>query len=167
MAALAERQTLFENQLDRHRGILYKVVGTFAWRAEDQQDLSQEIVYQLWRAFGRYDSNRPFSTWMYQVGLNTAISWSRKHKFRRQPDVSLDAVAEVAAPQEQEGRANELYTLIAALDELDKALITLYLDDLSYAEICEILGITERNVGVKLHRLKARLRLEAESQETN
>jgi RNA polymerase sigma-70 factor (ECF subfamily) len=156
----AGQQAQFESRLNEHRGILYKVVGTYAWLAEDQQDLAQEITLQLWRSFARYDDSRKFSTWMYQVALNVAISWARKAKLRRTatvPEAVLENNPEVPADEQD---SSELYALIDGLDELNRALLILTIEERSHAEIGEILGITPINVATKISRLKARLRLE-------
>lgn len=161
--ALAERQSLFQNKLDAHRKIIFKVVAAFTWQREDQQDLAQEITFQLWRAFANYDGNRLFSTWMYQVALNTAISWSRKHKLRQH--VSDEALEDMPAPEASDSDSESLYALIDQLDELNRALLLLYIDEHSHVEIGEILGISPSNVATKINRLKIRLRLQAEGME--
>lgn len=161
---LADRQALFEAHLDGHKGIIFKVVGTFAWQQADQQDLAQEITLQLWSSFAKYDSRRPFATWMYQVALNTAISWSRKSRRRSLLLVPSEDAHNIAAEVADDPHALDLYRLIGSLDELDRALLLLHLEERTHAEIGEILGITANNVAVKLTRIKNRLRLEADRQ---
>ena len=161
---MADRQALFQGQVDSHRGIIIKVVSAFAWQNEDQQDLSQEITLQLWRAFSRYDAKRPFSTWMYQVALNTAISWSRQAKLRKQHSAPADCLSDLPDPKPDQTDSHALYSLIESLDELSRALLMLYIEERSHTEIGEILGITPNNVAIKLSRLKSRLRLEAGQQ---
>jgi RNA polymerase sigma-70 factor (ECF subfamily) len=119
----------------------------------------QEIRLQLWRAYPSYDPGRTFSTWMYRVALNTAISFARDARARRQRAVPLDHtdLAEPAKP-EADDRLAELYRVLHGMEELDRALLVLYLEDRSYREIGEILGISETNVGTKLNRLKQRVR---------
>ncbi len=160
-AAIISEHDRFQTLLDRHKRIVFKVVGTFTWHPEDQQDLAQEIKVQLWRAFPRFDPQKSFSTWMYQVALNTAISWSRSAKLRQQRLVPVEGLAEIAAETPDEGNSQELYALIAGLDELSRALLLLYIDERSHAEIGEILGISPGNVATKISRLKDRLRMEA------
>src|SRR5438132_565250 len=96
--ALADRQALFQSQIEAHKGILFKVVSAYAWQTEDQQDLAQEITFQLWRAFPKFDERRVFSTWMYQVALNTAISWSRKAKLRQRHHSEAEDLGEIPDP---------------------------------------------------------------------
>ncbi len=162
---IAGRQGRFEALLESHAGVLFKVVRMFGRRPEDQQDLAQEIRLQLWRAFGKYEEGRSFSTWMYRVALNTAISWQRQTGARIRDLVPLDdATTSSAPPADVEVQA--LYQLVGGLDPMNRALLLLYLEDLSHAEIGEVLGITAINVATKLSRLRQRLRQEA-SEEGN
>lgn len=156
-------QDRFEALLVQHRGLVLKVAGMYARRPEDRQDLVQEIHTQLWRSFGRYDPGRPFPTWMYRVALNVAISYARRATQRRDRMESFDAqraepVDESATVYEPDERLRALYRVIDRLGELDRALVLLYLDELSYAEIGTVLGLSDTNVATKLSRLKRRLR---------
>ncbi|MBX3117926.1 MAG: sigma-70 family RNA polymerase sigma factor [Fimbriimonadaceae bacterium] len=161
---LADQQSLFQSQIESHKGIIFKVVSSYAWLAEDQQDLAQEITLQLWRAYPKYDPSRTFSTWMYQVALNTAISWARKWKLRNQHLTTAEELADIPEPTSEGLDSQALYSLIAGLDEFSRALLMLYIEERSHAEIGEILGISPQNVATKLTRLKQRLRLEVEQQ---
>ena len=163
-AAIITDQVRFQTLLDQHKRIVFKVVGAFTWHVEDQQDLAQEIRLQLWRAFPKYDADRVFSTWMYRVALNTAISWSRQAKLRHQELVPVESLGDVPAQESQESDTQELYRLIESLDELSRALLMLYIDERSHVEIGEILGISPINVATKINRLKSRLRLEVADQ---
>jgi RNA polymerase sigma-70 factor (ECF subfamily) len=163
-AALSDRQALFQTKIEQHQKILFKVVGTYAWQPEDQQDLAQEILIQLWQAFPKYDQNRVFSTWMYQVALNTAISWSRKAQVRNRHTTTVENITEIPAERQDHLDSQALYQLIHSLDELSRALLMLYIEERSHAEIGEILGISPANVATKISRLKERLRLEVEQQ---
>ena len=153
----SEHQRQFEQLLQTHRGIVYKVAGCYSRNAADRADLVQEICLQLWRAFPRYDSQRKFSTWMYRVALNVAISQARRPQ---QPDVGqLDE--NLGADDTDRERLQQLevmYAFIAQLEPLNRALILLYLDDRSYTEIAEILGISTTNVATKISRIKDTLR---------
>lgn len=154
----------FVDLLQAHRGIVYKVAGSYSRNAADRDDLVQEICLQLWRAFPRYDSARPFATWMYRVALNVAISEARRPhrseagRFEPLDDIHLETLgADDTAGREQE-QLEALYALIGRLEPLDRALILLHLDDHSYAGIADVLGISETNVATKLSRIKQRLR---------
>ena len=165
MARDTQPQERFGELLERHRGIVFKVANTYGFHAEDRADLVQEIAAQLWRAFPGYDAERPFSTWMYRIALNVAISFVRGNSQRHRHAVPLDEqLHDIADPHavdphaEQQVRA--LHRFIAQLDKLNRALLLLYLEDRGYREISDILGISETNVATKISRLKQRIRNE-------
>ena len=155
-------QERFLSLLDEHKKILYKVAGSYCRNPEDRQDLAQEIVVQLWRSFDRYDESYRFSTWMYRIALNVAISFYRSESRRSRDTVPAEeSVLEIADPrgsEEVEENLRLLWQQIDQLDKLDRALIILYLDGNRYDTIAEILGISETNVGTKLGRIKQKLR---------
>lgn len=172
-----ERQRRFEGLLREHQRIVFKVAGAYARSQPDRDDLAQEIAAQLWRSFGRFDERRAkFPTWMYRVALNVAISHARRsRRFGAAHFEPLDAghLEVVAAADtslsdgmEHDERLIALHGLIARLDPLNRALVLLYLDDRSYAEIADVLGISETNVATKLNRIKQRLRARAAASES-
>ena len=154
----------FSELLQRHRGIVFKVANTYARRAEDRDDLAQEIAAQLWHAYSSYDPARGFSTWMYRVALNVAISHVREQSVRGSHDAvpldeSLHDIADAGAVNhEHEQHIRLLQGFIQRQAPLDRALLLLYLDDRPQREIAEILGIGESNVSTKIGRLKQRIR---------
>lgn len=153
----------FLDRLDRHRGIVLKVAHTYCRHPEDRRDLVQEISAQLWRSFPGWDRARPFSTWMYRIALNVAISHLRaagEHERRSIPldDTDREPVHDDEALRESDDGIRALYRCIARLDPLDRALLLLYLDETSHREMAEILGISETNVATKIGRLKTRIR---------
>jgi RNA polymerase sigma-70 factor (ECF subfamily) len=157
-----QRHRQFEALLQEHRGIVFKVASVYARGREDCSDLAQEIAVQLWRSFANYDATRAkFSTWMYRVALNVALSHARQaaQDERLEPldasHLELPGAADVAQPDE---RLAALYTFIGRLEPLNRALILLYLDDRSHAEIAQVLGISETNVATKIGRIKQKLR---------
>jgi RNA polymerase sigma factor (sigma-70 family) len=156
--------TQFQTLLREHEGIVFKVAGLYARDAEDRRDLAQEIGLQAWRSFARFDPRKAkFSTWLYRVALNVAISQLRKTSGSGQGRLEpleqhhLETIGAEPVPEADE-RLVALYAFIAQFDALNRALILLYLEDKSYAEIAEILGITETNVATKLGRIKQTLR---------
>jgi RNA polymerase sigma-70 factor (ECF subfamily) len=162
----ADAGQAFAELLQRHRGIVFKVAGSYARDPHDRDDLAQEIAAQLWKAWPKYDSARPFSTWMYRIALNVAISHLRGEAHRRRHSVPLDEVLHDAAFDDQaDTEANEglriLRRFIAALEPLDRALLLLYLDERSTREMAEVFGISESNVTTKISRLKQRIRAQA------
>jgi RNA polymerase sigma-70 factor (ECF subfamily) len=148
----------FLTLLDQHRRILFKIANAYGRGPEDREDLVQEMVLQLWRSFRRYDERHRFSTWMYRVALNVAISFCRGEARRPRAGALEGAlgVAAPGAPPREDLRLLEEF--IARLDELDRALVLLYLDGNRYDAIAEVLGISETNVGTKLGRIKDKLR---------
>lgn len=156
----------FADLLDAHRGIVFKVAHTYCRHPDDRQDLAQEIAAQLWRAWPGYDASRPFTTWMYRIALNVAISQVREVG-QRAPHLPIDAPLEAhpalavddgTAAHEQDARIAALYAVIDRQAPLDRALLLLWLDERSQREIADVLGISESNVSTKLNRLKQRIR---------
>jgi len=161
MTTTPTRQDQFLKLLDEHKKIVYKVASSYCRNPADRPDLEQEIVAQLWRSFDRYDEAYRFSTWMYRIALNVAISFYRTETRRSRDTVAAgDSLLEIAAegPEEPDENLQVLRELIAKLDELDRALVILYLDGNRYDTIAEILGISETNVGTKIGRIKQKLR---------
>ena len=153
----------FEARLEEHRGIVFKLASSYCRRREERDDLIQEICLQLWRAFPAYDRERRFSTWMYRVALNTAITFARTRHVRESHSVPLDESSEPAATHPGDKsveRVGQLHRVMDGLGELERALLLLYLEERNYRDIAEILGITETNVGTKLNRLKLKIRRE-------
>jgi RNA polymerase sigma factor (sigma-70 family) len=153
-------QERFAALLEEHAGILHKTSRAYARSEPDRQDLSQEIAAQLWRSFARYDDRLPFSTWMYRVALNVAISFARRQAVRRRHFAEPEETAEVPDPAGAAAGDRELRLLerfLDGLDELDRALMLLYLDGRRHDAIAEVLGISESNVGTRVSRLKERL----------
>ena len=150
----------FERLVQQHQGIVRKIAFGYAKEEGERRDLMQEILLQLWRAFPRYSPERPFSTWMYRVALNVAISSLRRNTRPGRQTVQFDETAhDVAAENpEPDERVALLRRVIADCAPLDRALLLLYLDDCSYREIAGVLGLTETNVATKLNRLKDQLR---------
>ena len=152
----------FLTAIQSHKGILYKVANAYAERAEDRQDLVQEMILQLWRSFDRYDNRFALSTWMYRIALNVAISQYRREKSRNNLVTGMPAAILEMADQPENHSADAamafLQRFIAELKELDRALVLLYLDDKPYREIADILGISESNVSTKIGRIKTLLK---------
>ncbi len=162
MSVAPDQREAFTRLLDEHTGIIRKVAAAYTSSRADRLDLMQEISLQLWKAYPRYLPERPFSTWMYRIALNVAISFLRSATRPHRQTVSLEATEldvpdETGTPQSDE-RVAELQLVIAGLEPLDRALLLLYLDDRSHREIASVLGITETNVATKISRLKERVR---------
>jgi len=147
----------FLTLIGEHQGIIHKVCRLYRDGPEDRKDLFQEIIYQLWKASPAYKGTAKFSTWMYRIALNTAIASFRK----RRPEIDFAPVlpdrAEESEDEELQHRQERLFAALKQLDDAEKAIIALYLEDLSYRQIAEITGISENNVGVKLNRIKNKI----------
>lgn len=156
----------FLDIIGQNKRLIYKVANSYCRDAEDRKDLVQEIIIQLWRSFGRYDERYKLSTWMYRIALNTAISHYRRDRNRQASNVPLhEDLLELANDDSgliADERVKQLYEFIGQLDELNRALMILYLDDNSYRDISEVLGISETNVATKISRIKNHLKKQFE-----
>lgn len=144
-----------------NQGIIYKICNVYANSREDKDDLKQEIILQLWKSYSGFQSKSKFSTWMYRIAFNTAITNIRKSK--QHPIIEALSGTEVSFPEKKDidyvnDDVNQLYKAIANLKDVEKAIVMLYLEEKSYKEIGEIIGISEKNVSVKLVRLKDKLK---------
>ena len=160
--SLRDKTDLFLSVVDMHKGIIYKIANTYCKDTEGKKDLVQEIILQLWKSFDNYSEHYKYSTWIYRIALNVAISNYRKETRRKEisnPYVEgLFIFADFQKSTELEGSTLFLHQFITELRELDKALMLLYLEEKSHKEISEIMGITETNVATKIGRIKTILK---------
>lgn len=161
----------FIELMDRYKKIIYKICHSYCRSHEDKQDLEQEILIQLWRSYSTYNPKFKFTTWMYRVALNVAISHYRKLKTKVDDSTSLEDInINKAGDDDNQEERNEveqlLYQFINELDELNKALMILYLDNNSHKDMSRILGISQSNVATKISRIKNRLKKQFESHKT-
>lgn len=159
-----DHKSLFLTWLDEHGSSVLKVARAYTITSEECQDLAQEILLQAWRSLPKFEGKATAATWFYRVALHTAMNWHRKDKTRRSRQRPLLKVHELATESydsaEQTQRreiVEQLYQAIHQLSKTDTALVLLYLDELSYREMAEVLGISENHVGVKLNRAKKEL----------
>jgi RNA polymerase sigma factor (sigma-70 family) len=156
-----EKHKRFQEVIELHKGILFKVARTYCKSEEDRQDLMQETSIQIWRSLDRYDDKYKISTWLYRIALNVAISFYRKNAKRQEATFPLDIqvlhIYEVENPEKQE-QLKLLEGFINELNDLDKALMLLYLEDKTHSEISDVLGISQSNVGTKISRIKDKLK---------
>jgi len=160
--APADPRAQFAALLAQHRGIVLKIARGYCAHHEDRLDLIQDISVQAWDAFDSFDPARArFSTWLYRVALNVAISQLRRQQLRQRHHAVLDEAALAAddgVPAEHRQTLRQLEAAIRALPPLDRALMLLHLDDHDHRQIAEILGISSANVSTRLHRLRQQLR---------
>ena len=147
----------FITLIKEHQGIIHKICRLYRESKEDREDLFQEITFQLWRSLPGFKGEAKISTWIYRIALNTAVATFRKKK----PDIEYTPILpDLPEQQENEEKAllqERLFTALKQLDDSEKAIITLYLEELNYQQIAEIIGINENYVGVKLNRIKNKI----------
>ena len=159
-----DHKSLFLKWLDEHGSSVMKVARAYTLTSDDCQDLAQEILLQAWKSLPSFEQRASAATWFYRVALHTAMNWHRKDKPRRsgqQPLLEVHTLAtegtDSAEQAQHKDTVERLYEAIHQLPEGDAALVLLYLDELSYREMSDVLGISENNVGVKLNRAKKSL----------
>ncbi len=148
----------FISVIKDNQKLIFKICYSYCSNTENRKDLQQEILLQLWKSFSKFDGRVKISTWIYRIALNTAISFYRNDtKYSRKKvtiDPSIITLSNFEYTPEQEENIFMLYQFINNLNDMDKALILLYLDDNKYKDIAEILGISETNVATKINRIK-------------
>ncbi|MCH8568393.1 MAG: sigma-70 family RNA polymerase sigma factor [Balneolales bacterium] len=156
-----KQKQFFEEIIEQHKGILFKVARAYCPNEADRQDLMQEMMIQIWQSVHRYNNHYKISTWLYRISLNVAISSYRKNSTRARKQTELtEQLTETPVDEKSEGerQLNLLDRFISELKEIDKALMILYLEEKSHAEIAEILGLSVSNVGTKIGRIKDQLK---------
>lgn len=156
-----ELEHKFVTELEDNQNIVHKVCSLYTNNRDAHNDLFQEITIQLWKAYPKFRGESKFSTWMYRVALNTAITLYRKSKKRVNTQDYESVIFKIKAEEYDETEEQQLklmYRAIKQLGDIDKALVFLYLEDKDYSEISETLGITEVNARVKMNRIKNKLR---------
>nr|WP_155600453.1 sigma-70 family RNA polymerase sigma factor [Zobellia amurskyensis] len=151
----------FVTELENNQNIVHKVCTLYTNDRDSHNDLFQEITIQLWKAYPKFRGESKFSTWMYRVALNTAITLYRKSKRRVQTQDYESVIFKIKADEydaTQEEQLKLMYKAVKQLGDIDKALVFLYLEDKDYREISETLGISEVNARVKMNRIKTKLR---------
>lgn len=157
----------FVRVIKENEGIIFKIASVYCRDGDDQKDLYQEIVYQLWRSFDSFRNESKISTWMYRIALNTSISHLQKAK-RRGTAVPIDRVVlDMMDPADtvMEERVSLLYAQIRALSTVEKGIVLLYLEGKSYEEVAAITGFSKTNIGTRLNRIKEKLRSQIKPQE--
>ena len=148
----------FTELLYRNQGIVHKICNLYFRNRSHKDDYRQELIIQLWKAYPKFSNKSKFSTWMYRVCLNAAIDILRKEKTQpkfTEYDTTLGTITD--HKKETSDNQEKLHQAINRLTDIDKAIITLYIDEYSYKEIAKIVGISETNTGVKINRIKSQI----------
>ena len=159
--AVKDLKPEFIQLVTQNQGIIHKVCNLYCDAPEERQDLFQEILLQLWKGYKAFKGQSKPTTWMYRVALNTAISNFRKRKRRPQGQGLTEYEFQIPSPvgdPDVDEKRHFLYRAIDKLSKVEKAIIMLYLEENSYDEIAEIVGITRNHVGVKINRIKGKLK---------
>lgn len=163
-----QQQEILHEWLNNHKGILFKVIRAYAQSEEDRDDLFQEITVQVWKSIPNFRGESKESTWIYRIAFNTAIRWKGKEKKHQDGRQSMDTAPVLHAQEAyHDERLSWLYERIAEFPEVERSLCLLLLDDFSYKEMAGILGISESNVAVKIHRIKKHLKEQSEKISVN
>lgn len=152
----------FVTMIKKYKRIIYKVINTYCNDVDDKKDLEQEILIQLWKSYQSYNGSTQLSTWIYRIAMNVSISFYRNNVTRKTNTTSINQsifqeLASSATNEEETDQRRLLYGFISQLDEFNREVFMLYLDDYSHKEIAEIVGITESNVGTKINRIKHKI----------
>jgi RNA polymerase sigma-70 factor (ECF subfamily) len=155
------RKSRFLELVEQNQDIVHKICGLYAGNLDDRRDLSQEIIYQLWKSYQSFRGDSKFTTWMYKVALNTALLNLRRYRCRLHIESLKEHHGDIpheTGDQEKHRKISRLYEAINQLREFDRAIVLLYLEQFSYREISEVIGISESNVSVRLVRIKKKLK---------
>ena len=153
-------QDKFVSEINPHQKIIYKICYLYTNNSTDFNDLYQEIILQLWKSYSKFEGKSKLSTWIYQVSLNTALYRLRQERSRLQIDLFSRVYYDIPEIDDSEKKENieRVKELLSNLTDIEKALITLYLDEYSHDEISGIMGITKTNVATKINRIKQKLK---------
>jgi RNA polymerase sigma factor (sigma-70 family) len=155
-------ESAFLIALEQNQQKLLRICSVYAEDAEDKKDLFQEALINIWQAMPSFEEKSSLSTWMYRVTLNVCLRLQtkqaqKKDRFRRLDSITIESISEEGVNHEEHERLVKLRNCIKKLNDADKAVTTLYLEELSYKEISDITGLTENNVAVKIKRIKMKL----------
>ncbi|MCK6605138.1 MAG: sigma-70 family RNA polymerase sigma factor [Ignavibacteriaceae bacterium] len=155
------KEAFFREIAGSHKGIFWKVARTYCEVPGEQEDLIQEILLQVWKSVDKHNESYALSTWLYRISINTAISYYRKHSRTNHANIRVESESGYGiAPDEQtnQERISLLMQFISELGEVDKAIMLLYLEEKTHAEMADILGFTVSNIGTRIGRIKEKLK---------
>jgi len=153
-------QTDFIELIEENKKLIYKISHMYCDKVVDKKDLFQEIIYNLWVSYPKFENKSKISTWIYRIALNTAVTWLRDYSKQPEKIEYTSLIPHLIDDNDNstDELYNQLYEAINTLGKIDKALILLLLDDYSYNEIAEIVGLTTTNVATKISRVKLKLK---------
>lgn len=161
MNTIADKDN-FLQLIQENKGIIFKICNSYCKNKDEREDLVQEIIYNLWKSGNQFNADYKFSTWMYRVALNVAISFYRQEKKATiiipMDDAHINIEDGSTSEENTEKKIILLQQFIAEMKALDRALILLWFESKSYKEIAEIVGISETNVATKISRIKEKLK---------
>jgi RNA polymerase sigma-70 factor (ECF subfamily) len=146
-----EQNDILAGWLAQYKALIFKIIRSYAFTPMDREDLFQDISLQVWRSIPSFRGDCAITTWLYRVSLNTAIRFSRREKKRIASNILIDSETH------EDDRLQWMYNEIAKLNEIDRSITLLMLEDYSYKEMANIIGITESNIGVRINRIKKQL----------
>lgn len=155
------KEVFFREIAGSHKGIFFKVARTYSADPGEQEDLLQEILIQVWKSVDKYNDSYALSTWLYRISINTAISYYRKHSRTNQANIRVESESGYGgtpADNREQERISLLMKFISELGEVDKAIMLLYLEEKTHAEMAAILGFSVSNIGTRIGRIKEKLK---------
>ncbi|UUC44141.1 RNA polymerase sigma factor [Flavobacterium cerinum] len=154
-------ETHFIDLIEKHKGILCRIVQLYAYNREDREDLQQDIIIQLWKSYPSFRGESKFSTWMYRVAVNTSITYIKQEKRKPKANYTenFPEIRDTPYNDEKDIQSKAFFEALQTLKPIEKALMFLYLENLSHRKIGENLGISEGNARVKLSRVKEKLQI--------
>lgn len=159
----SNKEKQFTSLIEEYKRVIFKICYMYATDGDNFKDLYQEVIINLWRGYDSYQGKAKLSSWIYRVGLNTCISFYRQQQ-RRGEHTTLDVLYGLEAENDETTRClKEMYRLIASLNKFERAVILLWLDENSYEEIAEIVGMPRNTVASRLKRIKEKLTKQANS----
>jgi RNA polymerase sigma-70 factor (ECF subfamily) len=151
----------FIGLISRHQHLIRKVAAIYYKKPEDQEDAFQEILLSLWKAYPTFEGRSKLSTWIYRVALNTVLAGFRKASnkvYHNQSDIDISEELLGGSEKDMSEEISVLYKSIEKLSDVEKAIIMLYMEEKTYDDIADIMGMTKTNVGVKINRIKKKLK---------
>ncbi len=154
-----KQREIFDEWLNDYKALLFKIIRAYAKHQENQEDLFQDICLQIYRSIPNFKGKSAISTWIYRIALNTALKWSAKEKKHMEGHQEIEKVEHVLEMNDhaEDDRLAWLYQEIHQLNEIDRSLTILLMEGYSYKEMASMVGISESNIGVKIHRIKKHL----------